>query len=54
MESGLVDGLPAVYPGRQFFAPVLTALAFIHYELARLEKTRAQTVMKIADDDGSD
>ena len=51
---GLLTGFLQYIPVVNFFAPVLTALAFIHYELARLEKTRAQTVRKIADDGGSD
>lgn len=41
---GLLTGFLQYVPIINFFAPALTALAFIHYELARLEKTRAQTV----------
>ncbi|MCW5619353.1 MAG: EI24 domain-containing protein, partial [Nitrosomonas sp.] len=40
---GLLTGFLQYIPIINFFAPVLTALAFIHYELARLEKKRAQT-----------
>ncbi|PTN11962.1 EI24 domain-containing protein [Nitrosomonas aestuarii] len=40
---GLLTGFLQYIPIINFFAPVLTALAFIHYELARLEKNRAHT-----------
>jgi hypothetical protein len=40
---GLLTGFLQYIPIINFFAPVLTALAFIHYELARLEKKRALT-----------
>ena len=37
---GLLTGFLQYIPVINFFAPSLTALAFIHYELARLEKKR--------------
>ncbi len=40
---GLLTGFLQYIPIINFFAPLLTALAFIHYELAHLEKKRAQT-----------
>lgn len=38
---GLLTGFLQYIPIVNFFSPVLTALAFIHYELARLEKVRS-------------
>lgn len=40
---GLLTGFLQYIPVINFFAPSLTALAFIHYELARLEKKRMQS-----------
>lgn len=37
---GLLTGFLQFLPFINFFAPIITALAFIHYELARLEKIR--------------
>ncbi len=48
---GLLTGFLQYIPVINFFAPALTALAFIHYELARLEKNRAQTVPATVVDD---
>ena len=48
---GLLTGFLQYIPFLNFFAPVLTALAFIHYELARLEKARAQTTQETVVDD---
>ena len=47
---GLLTGFLQYVPVVNFFAPVLTALAFIHYELARLEKDRAQTIRETGND----
>lgn len=41
---GLLTGLVQFVPILNFFAPTFTALAFIHFELARLAKRRQQTV----------
>lgn len=38
---GLLTGFLQFLPIINFFSPVITALAFIHYELARLEKIRS-------------
>jgi len=43
---GLLTGFLQYIPIVNFVAPVLTALAFIHYELARLEKSRHQNTIK--------
>lgn len=40
---GLLTGLIQFIPLLNFFAPILTALAFIHFELARLEKLRHES-----------
>lgn len=45
---GLLTGFLQYIPFINLIAPVLTALAFIHYELARLEKTRLQTMKGIS------
>ncbi|MEK7791917.1 MAG: EI24 domain-containing protein [Pseudomonadota bacterium] len=37
---GLLTGFLQFLPFINFFAPIITALAFIHYELARLKKIR--------------
>lgn len=44
---GLLTGFLQYIPIINFFAPVLTALAFIHYELARLEKFRSQAIKEM-------
>ncbi|GJL75936.1 MAG TPA: EI24 domain-containing protein [Nitrosomonas sp.] len=48
---GLLTGFLQYIPVVNFFAPALTALAFIHYELGRLEKNRAQATPATAADD---
>lgn len=40
---GLLTGLMQFIPFLNFFAPTLTALAFVHFELARLAKLRHTT-----------
>ncbi|SEQ79347.1 Etoposide-induced protein 2.4 (EI24) [Nitrosomonas sp. Nm51] len=47
---GLLTGFLQYVPVVNFFAPVLTALAFIHYELARLEKNRFEAARKTVND----
>jgi hypothetical protein len=41
---GLLTGLVQFVPFVNLFAPVIAALAFIHYGLARLDRTRAASV----------
>ncbi len=41
---GFLTGLLQFIPFLNFFSPTLTALAFIHFELARLSKLRAHTI----------
>ncbi len=43
---GLLTGFLQYVPVINFFAPILTALAFIHYELERLYKSRAQAIIE--------
>lgn len=43
---GLITGFLQFIPFLNLFAPTWTALAFIHYELGRLEKLRATTTKK--------
>ncbi|HNP52687.1 MAG TPA: EI24 domain-containing protein [Nitrosomonas nitrosa] len=40
---GLLTGVLQFVPILNFFAPTITALAFIHFELTRLKKLRAQS-----------
>ncbi len=44
---GLITGMLQFVPVLNFVMPTLTALAFIHYELARLDKLRAVSAPKL-------
>ncbi len=47
---GLLTGFIQYIPVVNLFAPVLTALAFIHYELARLDKNRQLATLETVAD----